>query len=81
MVKYINTQDKLPIPGDLNTTENGYYLVIIEGYGAQLAMYLKDEYGKCDWYSDYVSKIFRNVISYAIINSMECGYTPSDLKN
>lgn len=70
MVKYIDVQDKLPTPGDLNsagTNLNRYYLVIVEGYGAQLAMYLKDEYGKCDWYTSYVSKIFRNVTSYAEI--------------
>ena len=41
-----------------------YYLVDIEGYGVELAMYMKDDSGVEDWYSSYTSKIFRNVTQW-----------------
>ena len=53
-----------PEPKPLNGCDAPYYLVEIEGYTNDLAMYLEDENGVKAWYKSYTSKIIRPVTSW-----------------
>lgn len=60
-MKFTKTKTKLPKAGLLMDVGNVYYLIIIEGFGIKLAMFLENEKGEKDWYTDYTSKIIRDV--------------------
>ena len=63
-MKFIEIQTELPKAELLSSNSGTYYLIIIEGFGSKLAMFLENENGEKEWYSDYTSKIFRKVISW-----------------
>ena len=68
-MKFIETKNELPKAELLTDNSGTYYLILIEGFGSKLAMFLENENGEKEWYSDYTSKIFRNVICWCIIVS------------
>jgi hypothetical protein len=68
-MKFIETKAELPKAELLNSHSGTYHLILIEGFGTKLAMFLEDENGEKGWYSDYTSKIFRNVIYWCRIVS------------
>jgi len=54
----------LPVAEPLNGFNAKYYLVAIQGYPNDLAMYLEDENGEKAWYKSYTAKIIRPVLSW-----------------
>lgn len=56
--------DKFPEAKPLNGFNAPYYLVNIQGYPNDLAMYLEDENGEKAWYKSYTSKIIRPVVGW-----------------
>lgn len=48
----------------LNGYDAPYYMVEIQGYTNDLAMYLEDENGEKGWYKSYTSKIIRPVTGW-----------------
>lgn len=69
-MRFISTKESLPEAQKLESDFGTYHLIEIQGYGNKLAMYLEDEKGEKDWYSDYTSKIFREVVSWCEINKI-----------
>jgi hypothetical protein len=67
-----STKDQLPKPQFLNEECATYYLVYLKDYGFCKAMYLTYK-GKAAWYSNYTSKIIRDVLYW--------GSLKIDLKN
>jgi len=59
----INTSERLPEPEPIEEPCARRYLVKVEGFGCSIAMYLIDE-GICGWYTSYISKIIKPVISW-----------------
>lgn len=66
-IKFISTEDRLPIPQDINEPCNDYYLIQIGEYGVAKAMYLEDENGELGWYVSYIAKIIKPVKYWAKI--------------
>lgn len=56
--------DSLPEPQDINDECNEYYLVRVENYSSELAMYLVNEDGETGWYTSYISKIIKPVTGW-----------------
>lgn len=69
-MEFIKTKNRLPNAQLLNSHTGTYHLILIKGYGVKLAMFLENEKGEKDWYSDYTSKVFRDVTSWCCINSI-----------
>lgn len=65
---YTNT---LPEAKSLNGFGAPYYLVNIQGYTNDLAMYLEDENGEKAWYKSYTSKIIRPVIGWQEVTKQQ----------
>jgi hypothetical protein len=67
MPQMISVEEDLPTAEDLDGDSADLYLVEIEGFGPQIAMYLIAPSGECGWYKDYVSKIIRPVTHWSVI--------------
>jgi len=57
--QFVKTKDRLPPSESLNDTCNTYYVVRLEQYGLQKAMYIDN-----GWYLNYFSKIVVPVIEW-----------------
>lgn len=60
---------ELPYPQSIDSECNGYYLVKVKGYAhPTMAMYMEDENGNAGWYTNYFSKIIKEVEAWADVS-------------
>lgn len=59
--KQISTKQELPKAENISDSCAKYYIIKLKHFGEHKAMYLKNEYGECNWYFNYFSKIIDEV--------------------
>jgi hypothetical protein len=64
-MKFKKTTESLPLEEKLDGTMATYYLINIDGYGIHKAMFLVNDKGEKDWYSNYFSKIIHPVTHWS----------------
>lgn len=67
MPQMISIEEELPTAEDLDGDSADLYLVEIEGFVPQIAMYLIAPSGECGWYINYIAKIIRPVTHWSKI--------------
>ena len=56
-----SVKNSTPNPDYISDDCATYYLVKVKNYGFQMAMYLEDDLGNKNWYTNYFSKIIKPV--------------------
>ena len=64
-IEFTETKERFPEAKDFDSECAPYYLVVVEKYGIQRAMFLMKD-GEKGWYSNYYSKIIAPVLAWGI---------------
>lgn len=66
-LNWIDASEELPTAEDLDGDSAERYLVEVEGFEPQIAMFLIAPSGECGWYINYIAKIIRPVTHWSEI--------------